>query len=124
VQRFTAGKRIVHAELPGSEEENARVRTVVGAGSPVELQTDVRYVDVTLDVGGSFVDPVPPGWNGVVYVLEGQLMIGDAVLTAQEGVTFEGGGNLYVSAAERARFVLIAGEPHGEPIRQRGSFVD
>jgi hypothetical protein len=158
VQRFTAGERIVHAELPGSEETShglqlwvnlpqelketepdyqpvpaaeipesedggIRVRTVVGEGSAVELHTAVRYLDVRLASGGRFEEEVPGSWNGLIYVLDGELSVAGSSLAPGKGVTFEGGGAVRVTAEGPARFVLIAGEPHGGPIRQRGSFV-
>lgn len=159
VQRFTAGKRIVHAELPGSDEtshglqlwvnlprrlkdtepdyqpvssteiperqrEGARMRVVVGEGSPVDLHTAVRYLDVFLRAGETFVEELPGGWSGLVYVLDGEVLIGDLALDPGKAVTFEGGGVASATAQQDSRFVLIAGEPHGEPIRQRGSFVE
>ena len=158
VQRFTAGQRIVHAELPGSgdtshglqlwvnlprtlkkvepayqpvpasqipeaDEDGVRVRTVVGAGSPVELHTTVRYLDVVLPSGRSFEECIPSGWRGLVYVLEGEIALGARTLQRGQAATFEEGGRLEVTAARDARFALIAGEPHGEAIRLRGSFV-
>lgn len=162
VQRFTAGKRIVHAELPGGEgashglqlwvnlprdlkemepdyqavapvelpEEEVggvRRRTVVGNGSPVGLHTRVRYVDVTLspEAGAAgYEDQIPVGWNGLIYVLEGELLLTGRTLTRGRAVLFEGGGELEVTAEASSRFVVIAGEPHEEPIRLRGSFVE
>jgi hypothetical protein len=158
VQRFTAGKRMVHAELPGAEktshglqlwvnlpqrlkkvepdyqpvpsddipereEEGVRVRTVVGEGSPVELHTEVRYVDVTVASEGAFADEIPEGWNGLVYVLDGELALGEATLGPAKAAIFRGGGEVRATATEPTRFVVIAGAPHDEPIRQRGSFV-
>jgi redox-sensitive bicupin YhaK (pirin superfamily) len=159
VQRFTAGKRIVHAELPGSEEtshglqlwvnlpqrlkklepdyqpvpsdetpqrdeDSVRVRTVVGEGSPVALHTDVRYADVTVESAGVFTDEIPEDWNGLIYVLDGEVHLGDVTVERGKGAIFRGGGEVRAMAKEAARFVMIAGAPHGEPIRQRGSFVE
>lgn len=163
VQWFTAGERIVHAELPGSdevshglqlwvnlprrlketeptyravaaedipeaEEGGIRTRTVIGDGSPVKLHTTVRYVDVVLspEAAGAelaYGEEMPSGWNGLVYVLEGEIVLSGGAVTRGRAAIFEGGGELEVTAREHARFVVIAGQPHGEPIRQRGSFV-
>ena len=158
VQRFTAGKRIVHAELPGTdktshglqlwvnlpqrlkkiepdyqpvpsdeipqrEEDGVRVRTVVGKGSPVELHTDVRYVEVTVESEGVFTEEIPEDWNGLIYVLDGEVRVGDETLDRAEAGIFRGGGEVRVTATETSRFVVIAGAPLDEPIRQRGSFV-
>lgn len=159
VQRFTAGKRIVHAELPGAEETShglqlwvnlprrlkeiepdyqpvppdqipdqqdggVRVRTVVGEGSPVELRTDVRYLDMTLEPEAVFTDRIPSQWSGIVYVLEGRISLDDAALERGRAAIFRRGGEVRVTAEQGARFVLITGAPHREPIRQRGSFVE
>lgn len=159
VQRFTAGRRIVHAELPGSEEtshglqlwvnlpqrlkklepdyqpvpsdeipqreeDGVRVRTVVGEGSPVALHTDVRYADVTVESEGVFTDEIPDDWNGLIYVLDGEVNLGDVIVGREKAAIFRGGGEIRATATGAARFLVIAGAPHGEPIRQRGSFVE
>jgi len=157
VQRFTAGKRIVHAELPGSDDtsrglqlwvnlprqlkdsepeyqsipaeripemegDGLRVRTVVGKGSAVKLHTEVRYVDVALEAGAVYEHDVPAGWNGIVYVLEGSVLLKEVeVLRAQAAIIK--GGRLRLSTEEPSRVAIMAGKPHEEPIRQRGSFV-
>ena len=158
VQRFTAGKRLVHAELPGTgetshglqlwvnlpqrlkeiepdyqpvpsdeiperEDDGVRIRTVVGEGSPVELHTEVRYVDVTVGPEGIFKDRIPAEWNGLVYVLDGEVALNERKVGRGKALIFRGGGALQAAAQETSRFVLIAGAPHEEPIRQRGSFV-
>lgn len=158
VQRFTAGKRIVHAELPGTEETShglqlwvnlprrlkevepdyqpvpsdqipekkeggVLVRTVVGEGSPVELRTEVRYVDVTMEPGATFSDEIPSDWIGLIYVLEGEVGVGDGTVERGRAAIFKGAGEVRVTAKPSSRLVLIAGAPHKEPIRQRGSFV-
>lgn len=159
VQRFTAGRGLVHAELPGTEglnhglqlwvnlphrlketepdyqqvepsaipeheAEGVRIRTVVGEGSQVELRTPVRYIDVALEPGVAFENEIPMGWNALVYVLEGELRLDGSELTAGKAVMLEPRGKVTAVAEGSARFVLIVGEPHGEPIRQHGSFVD
>lgn len=163
VQRFTAGKRLVHAELPGSYETSqglqlwvnlpralkeiepdyqavpaedipeteaggVRERTVVGDGSPVGLHTDVRYVDVALEPDAAdgqltYEKEIPLDWNGLVYVLDGQVRLSGGALVRGKAALFEGGGQLQVTAEEPSRIVVLAGQPHGEPIHQRGSFV-
>ncbi len=162
-QRFTAGRRIVHAELPGgegtshglqlwvnlprdlkqlepdyqavpaedipeSEIDGVIVRTVVGDGSPVQLHTRVRYTDVELRPQSDtatlqYEGQIPLEWNGLIYVLEGRIELPGKALARGRAILFEGGGRLQITAQDTARFVVIAGVPHGEPIHQRGSFV-
>jgi len=159
VQRFTAGKGLVHAELPGtpdlnrglqlwvnlprrlkgiepdyqqvepsaipaSSTEGRRIHTVAGEGSPVQLHTPVRYLDVALESGVTFEDEILAEWNALIYILEGQLRLNGSELNSGEAATLESGGKVTAVAEEPTRFVLLTGKPHGEPIRQRGSFVD
>jgi hypothetical protein len=164
VQRFTAGKRLVHSEMPGSEETShglqlwvnlprelkdtepsyqpvsageipetteggARVRTVVGedpAGkaSPVELHTEMVYLEVELPAGEGFEYEVPDDWSGLVYVLEGRVAMDERSVARGKAAIFESGGRLVLGSEEGGRAAIIAGRPHEQPIRQRGSFVD
>ncbi len=159
VQRFTAGKGLVHAELPGTPDLNhglqlwvnlprrlkgiepsyqqvepsaiperkakdAHIRTVVGEGSPVRLYTPMRYLDVALEPRASFEDEIPPEWNALIYILEGQLRLNGLELASGQAAVLEPGSKVTAVAEGPARLVLLMGKPHGEPIRQRGPFVD
>ncbi|MBP1987167.1 pirin family protein [Halolamina salifodinae] len=106
-------------ELPTEELDGARVTTVVGEGSPLSLYTEMEYLDVRVD--GEWEWTTPEGWSGFLFGVEGEGAVnGDSfgkgdVLPATEagGVTVEG----------EVRLVAVAGEPHEEPIQQRGPFV-
>jgi redox-sensitive bicupin YhaK (pirin superfamily) len=158
-QRFSAGRGIVHAELPGSpylshglqlwinlplrlkgmepdyqqvepsafperKTKNFCVRTIVGKDSPVQTHTPMRYMDVTLEPGAAFEDEIPLDWHALIYVLEKRVHINRDELVPGEALVLEQGGRVKATTGEKARFVLIAGKPHGEPIHQHGSFVD
>jgi redox-sensitive bicupin YhaK (pirin superfamily) len=159
-QRFSAGRGIVHAELPGSphlshglqlwinlplqlkgmepdyqqvepsafperKTENVFIRTIVGKGSPVQTHTPMRYLDVTLEPGAAFEDKIPLDWHALIYVLEKQVRVNGDELVSGEALVLEQVVRMNAATAgEKARFVLIAGKPHGEPIHQHGSFVD
>jgi redox-sensitive bicupin YhaK (pirin superfamily) len=107
-------------ELPTREVDGATITTVVGDGSPLSLHTEMTYEDVRVD--GSWEWTAPDGWSGFLFGVEGEGSVageafgkGDTLPTTEAGgVTVEG---------ERLRLVAIAGEPHDEPIRQRGPFV-
>lgn len=158
VQRFTAGKPIIHSELPGTtglnrglqlwirlptklqglaptyQQVDAKdipeqsvnghlVRTIVGENSPVKLQNEVTYLDVTLQPKQTFTHDVRRDFNAFIYVLEGAVKIGDAEVGKGEAALLTEGDSIELSAAEPARLVVIGGKPHGEEIVLRGSFV-
>jgi hypothetical protein len=63
-------------QIPVRHEGDAMVRVLVGEGSPVRLGTPALILDVELPVGGQITTPVPPGFQGFAYVLEGEASFG------------------------------------------------
>ena len=172
VQWMTAGRGIIHSELPEQEHgrmegfqlwlnlpaadkmgtpgyrdiptgeipelrlPGASVRVIAGtshgvAGAVQKAHTEPLYLDLRLEPGATFEQPLPAGHNAFVYVYRGQLEIdGGAARTSvphgrmavlanaadRDGVRLQAG-------AEGARALLIAGRPLNEPIAQYGPFV-
>lgn len=108
--------------LPTTDVSGATVTTVVGPGSPLTLHTPVIYRDVR--VTDTWEWAVDDGWNGFCYAVSGDGCVGDEALLESQFVLVDGGGSLTLSTDSELRVAAIAGRPHGEPIRQRGPFVD
>jgi len=101
----------------------ARVREVVGASSPVELQTEVEYLDLRLFADADFSHAVPEGHAAVIYVLEGRVeLLGETLIRGQ--ALLPSAGAITLSTDQPSRVLWLSGRPHGEPIRHRGPFVD
>ncbi|KAJ8292806.1 Mitochondrial distribution and morphology protein 34 [Rhodotorula toruloides] len=120
--------KVVCGESQGSEEEGivkGNVRPLGGCW----------FMDFIVSKKGERVfQQLPVGWNAFVYTLEGETLIGPsdsprplkpveqyhtAVLSnsdSENGVWFE-------SASNKARFVLVAGEPLKQGVVQHGPFV-
>ncbi len=159
VQRFTAGRGIVHSEMPGEAElnhgiqlwvnlpkrlkkiepsyeqvdppqipESTRngqvVRTIVGDRSPIDLHTDILYLDIRVEAESSYIFAIPPRFAGLIYVYEGELQTSETGLQAGEGLLLEAEEELSIHSQSPSRFLALAGKPHGEPIHLHGSFVD
>jgi hypothetical protein len=97
------------------------------AGAMQREQTEPLYLDIALEAGAVFEQPLPAGHNAFVYVYRGEAHVGETVVPAQrmailandaaaDGVRIE-------AAAGPARALLIAGRPLREPIVQYGPFV-
>jgi len=158
-QRFTAGKGIVHSEMPDGKavgiqlwinlpkrlktiepsyqqvdvveavkENGVVVRTIVGGfddkTAAIQLKTDVEYLDVSLKKGVSWKKSVPEGMRGIVYMLEGSLMLNGETLQAGQAAFIEQETELELLVADVSRVMWCFGKPHGEPIYQHGPFVD
>lgn len=117
-------QEVTSDELPHMINEGNMVTTIVGAGSPVELHTDVRYEDAQVAPGGNLRLGLPDGMTTLLYLLEGTLQMDEQILTRDFLYVLSQEGTLEASARLGCRFVVFAGKPHGEPIRMRGPFVD
>ncbi|MEO0248786.1 MAG: pirin family protein [candidate division WOR-3 bacterium] len=117
-------QQVEPSAFPERKIKGGHIRTIVGEGSPVRPHTPMRYLDITLEPEAVFEDEIPREWHVLIYVLEGRLYLDEVKLASGEALVLEQGGQLKVVAKGRARFVLIAGKPHGEPIHQHGPFVD
>ena len=122
--------------IPSVQKDGATIRVVAGevsgvSGPVTEIAANPIYMDVQLEPGVSFVQPIPAGHTAVAYVFEGR---GDFGLN-QEGlgerveavrlIVFGDGDHLRVQAAPDSpvRFMLMAGAPFREPIVPYGPFV-
>jgi len=158
-QRFTAGKGLIHSEMPSPEGhtngiqlwinlpkrlktiepayqqvnagdipeqtvDGATVRTIAGKGSPLELHTPLRYLDVLLEGGAHFRETIPAGYRGYLYVVEGTATANGVACPSGDALYMEEVDELSVATDGPCRFMVCFGTPHGEPIRQYGPFVD
>jgi redox-sensitive bicupin YhaK (pirin superfamily) len=114
-------------QIPVRREGDAIVRVLVGEGSPVQLGTPALILDIELPDGGQVTTPVPPGFQGFAYLLEGGASFGANHRRARppQLVLLGPGDALTVTeGAPGTRFLLMAGQPFGEAPVFNGPFVD
>jgi len=114
-------------QIPLLQEGDATVRVLVGEGSPVRLGTPALVLDIELPTGGEVTTPVPPGFQGFAYVLEGEAAFGANRRRAKPSqlVLLGRGDELRVTdASPGTRYLLMAGQPYGEAPVFNGPFVD
>jgi len=168
VQWMTAGKGIVHSEmpeqedgllqgfqlwinLPASEKMNepayqefpaneiaiecldngSEIRVIAGStnngttGPVINEYVNPVYMDVSLPKGQVFEQLVELDDSVFVFVIEGELSIGDSMRKLghrQMGILHEG-EQVVVTANKEARFLLAAARPLNEPVARGGPFV-
>jgi redox-sensitive bicupin YhaK (pirin superfamily) len=110
-------------EMPRFEGAGHVLREVVGPRSPVVLETEVEYFDVELFADASFSHVVPVGHNALIYVLGGEIELLGERLVHRDGL-LPSAGAITINATRPSRVLWLSGRPHGEPIHQRGPFVD
>lgn len=106
--------------------------TALGTTSKVYTRTPSHYIHYKIAPGGSVNHAIPAGWNAFLFTLTGKLTVNNgAPIGPHNTVTLKKDGEgvtLSASSSENAsrtntEFVLICGEPTGEPIVQHGPFV-
>lgn len=168
VQWMTAGKGIIHSEMPEQEQgllagfqlwvnlpaaekmREPRYQERSAAEIPIEThdngirikvvagQTDQGtkgvidnpyvkplYLHVELPTETAFEQQVPETDNSFVYVIKGQLSVGDkqrSLKAGQLGV-LEQGSSIMLHAEQTSEFLLVSGQPLKEPVARGGPFV-
>jgi redox-sensitive bicupin YhaK (pirin superfamily) len=123
---------IASNEIPEFKGEGVTVRIIAGsshgvAGAVQRDATEPLYLDVHLQPGALFEQPLPALHNALLHVYRGSLDIGGTALRRGPMAILGNGpdtdGVLLKAGAEGARAILVAGRPLKEPIVQYGPFV-
>lgn len=112
-------KQIPQQQFPGGIK-----RIIVGDDAAVKLLTPVKYLDIQLDKDSTLEEPINPEHRGLVYVVEGQLLLNQQEVVTGQACFMENIDRLSFHAQTDCRLMLCFGQPHGESIRQHGPFVD
>ncbi len=109
-----------------------RVRLICGRlegkkGPVRDIITDPEYLDVTMPSKTVFQHPVKPGHTVFAYVFKGSGQFDPAspALTGTDHVLLFGDGDEVVVASGEigVRFLLVSGNPLGEPVAWQGPIV-
>ena len=114
-------------EIPEVRSGSSVARVLVGPGSPTRLHTPSLMLDVKVQPNGDFEWAIPEAYQGYAYLMKGEGKFGSdgTEVEATQIAVFGDGELLKVKAGSQGlHFFLAAGQPHGEPIRWRGPFVD
>ncbi len=169
VQWMTAGKGIVHSEMPEQEDgllegfqlwvnlpaadkmvapayqeftktevpversdNGTEIRVVAGktlkgtVGPVINSYVSPLFMDISLQAGEEFEQTVDGADNTLIYMIEGEVLIGNEAreLSAKNLGILEQGDYVFVkSKSGITRFLLISAKPLNEPIARGGPFV-
>ncbi|CAE6076749.1 unnamed protein product [Arabidopsis arenosa] len=127
-------KELSSSDIPRAEENGVEVKVIAGDSmgikSPVYTRTPTMFLDFTLKPGSQTHQDVPESWTAFAYIIEGDEgvfgCLKSSAISAHHVVVFGPGDLVSVwnkSTSRLLRFLLIAGEPIGEPVVQCGPFV-
>jgi redox-sensitive bicupin YhaK (pirin superfamily) len=119
--------------LPVRREPGAEVRLYSGKSgeviSPTANHVPTTLADIRLDSGATLHQELAADWNGFLYVLSGDIRVGDHSLAPEEigwlnRPTEKDATDLQMTAGHAgARVILYAGKMQHEPIVHYGPFV-
>ena len=122
---------IVAADIPTADlpEGSGRVRVIAGSydgrRGPARTFTELNVWDVALRAGKAAALRLPDGHTAAIALLRGAVKVNDARdVAAPAVIRFERDGeDVRVEASADATFLVLTGEPIGEPIAGYGPFV-
>ena len=105
--------------------------SLAGLNSPIQNYTPLIVADITINSGVSTVLQIPANFNTFLYVLAGNVKVGDEQKQLNEGQAgwldlLEDAvqSDLQLTGGENGtRFILYAGKPTGDRIVSHGPFV-
>ncbi|WP_444995197.1 pirin family protein [Aliikangiella sp. IMCC44359] len=168
VQWMTAGKGIIHSEMPEQEKgllagfqlwinlpakhkmTVPKYQEKTSAEIPQEIRKDKTlikviagvtsqgtkgiiesqfvhpiYWDIQLSEQGVFTEQIPDEHNSFIYVIQGQISIGNKQIEVSSGqiAVLTQGNMISLATKQPTRILLIAGKPINEPVERAGPFV-
>ena len=113
------------------KDEDKQIKVIAGkfkkAEGPVKgHNVEPIYFDVELNKGKKFDFKIPSTHNSFIYLINGEIEIGEKKHTKVKGSTLvllSKGESLKVSAKINAKFLVISGKPINEEIARGGPFV-
>jgi len=88
------------------------------------MTTEPKMFDVQMGAHGQFLEPLQPGHTALVYVYEGEALVGDERIGARHLAVLGAGDCVQVTSLEAdTRFLVLSAAPLGEPVVQYGPFV-
>ena len=119
-----AYQQLQAGDIPETSANGVTIRTIVGEGSPLTLHTLVEYLDIRLQPGSALTRQIQPGLRGFIYLVEGEMTVDSLVLKSGHALLVDQADKLKMAASSATQLMWCFGQPHGEPIRQHGPFVD
>ncbi len=118
-------KEIPELQLPdGAGTVRVIAGSYAGTQGPASTYSPVNLWVIKVTAGKSVELMVPEGHNNMLFIRQGKIKLGDAVLGNAELALLETSGTqIKFQAVEDSSVLLMGGEPIAEPIAASGPFV-
>ncbi|MDA0742751.1 MAG: pirin family protein [Proteobacteria bacterium] len=119
-------------DMPVRREPGVETRVIAGRSGdtvgPAQSHSPVMMLDIRMEAGARFVQDLPAGYNGFLYVIDGEGRFGAAATQGGPDATLwmehlAEESSVSITADSTLHVVLLAGAPLDEPVAARGPFV-
>jgi redox-sensitive bicupin YhaK (pirin superfamily) len=125
-----AYQQFTNSSIKRVEDWNTGITATILAGSALGqtaktiTRTPSTFIDFQLEKNSVLIHPVTPGWNSLIYVLEGQVEVAGLSFGPKQTIVLtKEQPTVKVKAEKASRFIFISGQPLNEPVVQHGPFV-
>jgi redox-sensitive bicupin YhaK (pirin superfamily) len=97
-----------------------------GNRSPIAATHPLRIANLTGEPGDQTTVPLPSGWVGALYVLDGSITLGGHTAMGKQMLVIDSVNldeELELACVDRARVLFLSGGPFNEPVVTHGPFV-
>lgn len=99
----------------------------LGASALIETRIPITYLHFSIRPGGIIRQPLAEKLNAFVYVISGNITIGDQTVSEHEMAILDKGDAVNLanpeSSGATAELLVLAGKPLAEPVVRHGPFV-
>ena len=115
-------------DTPKIKKENAEISVVAGEFEsligPAKIYSPQTLLRIEADSSTKMKLPIPDSYNTILYSLNGKLSADGKYAQSKDMIWFENdGAGIEIDILEPSRFIILAGEPIGEPVAAYGPFV-
>lgn len=119
---------MTNEDTPKIKKDKAVIAVVAGmyeaVKGPAKTYSPQTLLRIEAEKDATLKLPIPITYNTLLYVLNGALVVDGKKIHSKDMVWFENNGTyIHLSIEQESRFIILSGEPIGEPIASYGPFV-
>ena len=123
-------KEVADADIPRDIRTGAVAKVIAGetsegvAGAIAGVPTQPLYLDIHMDAGGVFSEPMTSDWQALLVAYGGDVSVNGTAVPNQCVAALGSGEQVTIDAGQAGgKALLIAAKPLGEPVAWHGPFV-